>query len=253
MSSQVLHSGENLIKSLLGLPPGIPVTSAHLERLGISRQSAHGYTKSGWLKMLGYGYYQRLGDTLTETGIVSALGANGVQVHISGRSALALKGFTHYLSFGEKKVTLCGPKVRKLPDWIQSYFTFELESGHLFAEEEKPKDRLGVSRLNNTPHSPYVSEPERAVLELLDQVPKRQTLDEAKLIMESLHSLRSAKLQKLLELCKKIKVKRLFWSVARELDSPFLVRLDPSEVDFGSKSNYTLTGEKTLVLRHPYE
>ncbi len=105
---------------------------------------------------------------------------------------------------------------------------------------------------NNDPNAPFVSEPERAVLELLDFVPKQQTLEEAKQIMEGLYSLRSKKMHELLKACKKIKIKRLFWQVAEELKLPVVKKIDISDIDFGSTSDYTLQGEKTLVLRNPH-
>jgi hypothetical protein len=58
-------------------------------------------------------------------------------------------------------------------------------------------------------------------------------------------------MQELLERCKKIKVKRLFWNLAEELHLPVLKKLDLSVVDFGAKADYILPGGKNLVLRNP--
>jgi hypothetical protein len=55
----------------------------------------------------------------------------------------------------------------------------------------------------------------------------------------------------LLEHCTRIKVKRLFWQFATELNLPVLKKLDPTKIDFGSKTPYLLRGDKNLVLRHP--
>jgi hypothetical protein len=105
--------------------------------------------------------------------------------------------------------------------------------------------------LDQESNAPFISEPERATLELLDLVPNHQTLEEARLILESLQALRSKKMSELLKACRKIKVKRLFWKVAEELHLPVLKKLDSSEFDFGSKAAYILQGEKNLVLRNP--
>lgn len=251
MSSKTLHSGAMLKKALFDLPPGMPVATGHLKGFGISRQLVHHYVQYGWLKHLGSGYYLRTGDNLTETGAVASLQANGVMVHIGGKRALALKGFTHYLNMGEETLTLYGIGVRNLPRWFQQQFKVSLSNSELFDEEAELVGRRGVSRLNQGADAPFVSEPERSVLELLDLVPKKQTLEEARQIMEGLHSLRSKKMQELLERCKKIKVKRLFWSLAGELHLPVLKKLDLSVVDFGAKADYILPGEKTLALRNP--
>ena len=251
MSTQGLYSSEILKKALFDLPLGMPVSTSHLKEFGISRQLAYRYVQYGWLKQLGYGYFLRAGDKLIEKGAVASLQANGVKVHIGGKSALALKGFAHYLSMGGEKLTLYAHKARKLPEWFQEHYVVHLSNSVLFKEQEALMDRLCVSRLDNEPNSPFVSEPERAVLELLDLVPKQQTLDEARQLMEGLQSLRSKKMLLLLKACKKIKVKRLFWKVAEELHLPVLKKIDKFEIDFGSKSDYTLPGEKNLVLRNP--
>lgn len=246
-----LHSSEILKKALFSLPQGMPISMWHLKKFGISRQLAYRYVQHGWLTQLGYGYYLRPGDKLTEIGSVASLQANGVTVHIGGKSALHLKGFTHYLSMGGETLTLFGHGVRNLPKWFQQQFKFVLSNSLLFDEPEEPAEKYCVSRLSQTPDAPFVSEPERAVLEMLDLVPKQQTLEEARQIMEGLQSLRSKKMQELLTHCKKIKTKRLFWQVAEELHLPVLAKIDATEINFGSKSAYILQGEKTLVLRNP--
>lgn len=251
MSSNALHSSERLKEALFALPQGMPVTTSHLKGFGIYRQLAHYYVQSGWLQQLGSGYYLRAGDSLTEKGAVASLQANGVKVHVGGKSALSFKGFIHYLSLSGERLTLSGHRIRKLPEWFQEKFKVSLSNSVLFNEQGTLEKRLCVSRLDNDPNAPFVSEPERAVLELLDLVPKEQTLEEAQQIMEGLQSLRSKKMQGLLKACKKIKVKRLFWKVAEELHLPVLKKIDPTEIDFGSKSVYILQGEKNLVLRNP--
>ncbi|MGE4344489.1 MAG: type IV toxin-antitoxin system AbiEi family antitoxin domain-containing protein [Geoalkalibacter sp.] len=246
-----LHSSEILKKVLFSLPPGMPISTWHLKKFGISRQLAYRYVQHGWLKQLGYGYYLRPGDKLTETGSVASLQANDVAVHIGGKSALTLKGFTHYLSMSESTLTLYGRGVRNLPKWFQQQFKVVLSNSLLFDEPEKPAEQYCVSRLAQTADAPLVSEPERAVLEMLDLVPKQQTFEEARQIMEGLQSLRTKKMQELLTHCKKIKAKRLFWQVAEELHLTVLAKVDAAQIDFGSKSAYILQGEKTLVLRNP--
>ena len=70
--------------------------------------------------------------------------------------------------------------------------------------------------------------------------------------MEPLYTLRSEAVQTLLEACKRIKVKRLFFSIANELKLPVLEELDLSRVDFGAPSVYILTRKGgSLILKHP--
>ena len=251
MSTQDLHSSQMLKKALFSLPQGMPVSTSHLKEFGISRQLAYRYVQYGWLTQLGYGYYLRPGDKLTETGTVASLQDNGVKIHIGGKNALSLKGFTHYLSMGGETLTLYGHGVRSLPKWFQEQFKTSLSNSLLFDESENLADKCCVSHLDQSQNAPFVAEPERAVLEMLDLLPKQQTFDEARQIIKGLQSLRSKKLQELLTRCKKIKVKRLFWQIAEELQLPVLKKIDLSKVHFGAKSVYILQGEKNLVLRNP--
>jgi len=123
----------------------------------------------------------------------------------------------------------------------------------MFKEGDELEKRLYVRRLEeNEPCSPVISEPERALLEMLDDVPQKQSLDEARKILEPLHTLRPEAVQALLEACTRIKVKRLFFSLADELKLPVLKQLDLSRMDFGAPSVYILTRKGgSLILKHP--
>jgi len=235
------------------LPRGMPVTSRQLEKRGISRQLAHGYVRSGWLESLGYGYYLRIGDSLTQMGAVAALQDQGVPVHIGGRSALALRGLIHYLPLGKEKLFLYGAPRKSLPEWLLQRFPTDTRVGRLFREGERPEERLFVSSLeSDEPASPMTADPERALLEMLDDVPQKQSLDDARKIMEPLFTLRPEVMQALLEACTRIKVKRLFQALIEELQLPVLNALDLARIDFGASSAYVLSRKgESLVLKHP--
>ncbi|MDH3974839.1 MAG: type IV toxin-antitoxin system AbiEi family antitoxin [Deltaproteobacteria bacterium] len=253
MSTKSIHSRQYLKKALFTLPQGMPVTSSHLEQWGISRQLAHRYVLSGWLESLGYGYYVRMGDSLTVTGAVTGLEMQGVAVHIGGKSALSLRGAVHYLAQGKERLSLYGVTKKRLPPWFVRRFPCEARRSRLFKEEDATEKRLYVRHLEEKePHSPFVSEPERALLEMLEGVPQKQTTDEAHKIMEPLYTLRPEAVQTLLEACTKIKVKRLFFSIADGLKLPVLKHLDLSGIDFGAPSVYILTKKGgALILKHP--
>jgi hypothetical protein len=253
MSTNSLHSSQNLKNTLFALPAGMPITTRQLEQLGISRQLVHRYVSSGWLEQLGYGYYLRHGDILTQTGAVTALEFQGVAVHIGGKAALSLHGVAHYLALGKEKLFLYGTSKNSLPAWFIRQFPTEVRGGRLFNEASELANRLHVKRLDkNDVHSPYVAEPERALLEMLDDVPQKQGIDEAKKIMEPMFTLRFDALQILLEACTKIKVKRLFFHLAEELSLPVLKQLNNSKIDFGALSFYILSKKgNSLVLKHP--
>lgn len=254
MSKNDLQKSDNLIKSLRELPHGTPITTSQCERYwNVSRQSVHWYAKTGWLSPLGHGYYIREGESPTVTGTVTALEAAGFKVHIAGKSALDLKGFSHYLTLGKGKVHLYGRDFRQLPKWLNNFFSIELTTKKLFKEYDDPISRLFVRPLETGNEStPYVSDPERALLEMLDNVPTTQTINEAKEIMESMFSLNPGKLQILLEHCVRVKVKRLFWILCHELDLPAIKEIDASKIDFGSDSPYFIKHQnKTLIIPNP--
>ncbi|MGH8239339.1 MAG: type IV toxin-antitoxin system AbiEi family antitoxin domain-containing protein, partial [Steroidobacteraceae bacterium] len=107
-----------------------------------------------------------------------------------------------------------------------------------------------VSRLEGDSAAPLVSEPERAILELLSEVPQRQSVDEARLLMEGLQTLRPPVLQRLLASCVSVKTVRLFLNWSRELALPHQEKLDERKFRKGSKSRHIYrTGDSTLVIK----
>jgi hypothetical protein len=85
-----------------------------------------------------------------------------------------------------------------------------------------------------------ISAPERAILELLDLVPQKETFIESALIAETLSTLRPKVIQQLLNTCSSVKVKRLFLYLAEKQNHAWLKRLDLSKVDLG-------TGDRQIV------
>jgi hypothetical protein len=85
-----------------------------------------------------------------------------------------------------------------------------------------------------------ISSPERAAMEMLYHVPDKQGFDEAMKIMELLLSLRPELVQKLLESCASIKVKRLFLYMTHAAKLPFAVKLNLKKVNLGK-------GDRTVV------
>ena len=78
-----------------------------------------------------------------------------------------------------------------------------------------------------------ISSPERAAMEMLYHVPSRQGFDEAERIMESLLTLRPALVQRLLETCNSVKVKRLFVYMAEKTGLPWREEIDMTKIDLG--------------------
>lgn len=253
MSSNALHV-EDLRKILHKLPSGMPISTKMCNGWGVSRQLAHWYAHNGWLQSLGYGYYLRPDDTVSAIGAVSALEESGFRVHIAGKTALSFRGYRHYLNLGKQTLHLYSRGKRSLPKWLDNYFKVELSTTKLFLEPEHQEARLFVRQLDsNDRFSPCVSDPERAVLEMLEHVPGKDRVDDVKEIMESMFSLNPEKLELLLKACTKVKIKRLFWMLCTDLGLPVLKDIKIDDIDFGAAAPYVVSGPKILVLPNPKE
>lgn len=89
-----------------------------------------------------------------------------------------------------------------------------------------------------------LSAPERAILELLDEVPKRETFHQADVLMEGLRNLSPRRLQTLLFQCKSVKVKRLFFWFAERHNHAWLQKIDQSAIDLGKGKRMLVRGGK---------
>jgi hypothetical protein len=78
-----------------------------------------------------------------------------------------------------------------------------------------------------------LSSPERAILELLDELPHRESFHQVDMLMEGLSTLSPRRLQKLLADCRSVKVKRLFFFFADRHPHAWLKRIDKEAVDLG--------------------
>ena len=89
-----------------------------------------------------------------------------------------------------------------------------------------------------------MSAPERAILELLDEVPQRETFHQADMLMEGLRNLSPRRLLKLLADCRSVKVKRLFLWFAERHNHAWLKKLDRSGIDLGQGKRMLVRGGK---------
>jgi hypothetical protein len=99
-----------------------------------------------------------------------------------------------------------------------------------------------------------LSTPERAILELLDEVPKRESFHQVDMLMQGLSNLSPRRLQKLLAECHSVKVKRLFFYFADRHSHAWLKRLDRKGVDLGEGKRMLVRGgrlDKTYQITVP--
>jgi len=96
-----------------------------------------------------------------------------------------------------------------------------------------------------------VSTPERAILELLSDVAKRQSLEEAKHLVEGARALRLNVLDELLKHLTRIKVIRLAYVLADDLDLPWQALAHKHSVRLGGGERWVTVGHtgERLTLR----
>jgi hypothetical protein len=257
------------------LPEGLLVDAAWLEARGYSHPLRQKYVTNGWLEMLARGVYRRpaagLGhrvgrETLDWRRVVLSLNSLlDYDLHVGGRTAAELVGISHYLPVSDvKSVQLYA---EKLPGWLHrlptnvSWQTHRPSALFDLAALAKPLPALKLGRATADPTllsgrghisvdagswTILVSLPERAILELLDELPANESFEYADKFVEGLANVRPRIMQHLLEACSSIKVKRLFLFLADRHRHAWLNKLDKTRIDLGS-------GKRALVPSGRYD
>lgn len=238
------QKGSKLNQVLLACPTGSVAPTAWLTKQGVSRQLLARYEEYHWVTRATKGVVFRAGDTVTWQGVVFALQSLlNLDLWVGGRGALQLKGLDHFLALSNTPtIRLFSSTVSKLPKWVSAFdkiANFNLRCTSLFMESTPS---FGFSETSVGSLKVRISSPERAILELLETVPSEQTFEEAELIFENLTTLRPKELQKLLEACSSIKVKRLFLYLAEKNGHPWFSKLNVSKIDLGK-------GKRAIVPR----
>lgn len=206
-------------KSLLAvLPRGEPLDVAFLKQHKLSASHASHLAKAGWLVHLGRGAYMLPGDTLSRDGCLAYLMRRHEGLHVGAKTALAWRGVRHDMAFREV-ISLWGQASLRLPDWLVSRYPCTYQTTTLF-DGDLPKD-FGLQPLPAGHPDVLVAVPERALLELLSDVGKTESLNGARALVESTRSLRTSVLDTLLAHTTRIKVLRLARMLAEELDLPW--------------------------------
>jgi hypothetical protein len=267
MPSVAVQNDSKINQLVNQLPEGLLVDAAWLERKGYSRSLRSHYVSAGWLNQPARGVYRRgRGPLSWEFVVVSLQTLLGLPLIVGGRTALQVQGFSHYLAQDVREVHLYGSV--PLPTWVAKLpldVTFRNHnSGRLFANEPVTRGltsatfdlKSGRGWNNDSIHGVRditwgswdwpltLSTPERAFLELLDELPSRETFHQADKLMEGLASLSPRRLTKLLADCRSVKVKRLFFFFADRHPHGWRRQLDPNGFDLGSGKRLLAKGGK---------
>lgn len=240
------------------LPEGLPVDSEWLQKQGYSRQLIAKYLRHGWLASPVRGVYRRdsamIDPRRWEPVVISMQTLLDVPVTVGGRTALDLHGLSHYLSMSAPtEVQLYGTELP--PSWVnklplkqrfvfQSTKLFKTSDGGIDRSTEYQQANFTQYKWGASEWSILISTPERAILELLDELPTHESFHQADVLMEGLSNLRPKYLHCLLVDCKSIKTKRLFLWFARRHNHAWLKNLDTENVDIGKGKRMIVPGGK---------
>jgi hypothetical protein len=240
------------------LDEGLLAPTWWLEEQGYSRSLLSQYVSSGWLTSPVRGVYRRPGPPLKWQYVVASLQIlAGMSLHVGGRTALVHRGLGHYLKLsGQETIYLYGPEV--LPAWVDKLEVPELfvvrsdamfgerlhvrrnGQGRLAALEDKAMEPgwltgLGLQEMTwgNWDWRLLYSSNERAMLEVLLDVPARESVQESDVLMQGLSNLRPAVVMTMLENCRSVKVKRLFLALAERHQHQWFIHLDLTRIDLG--------------------
>jgi hypothetical protein len=199
------HSSMKINRLLQAWPRGTVALHAFMLQHGVSRKLAEQYRKRGWIDAVGRGAFIRRGDKVGWEGAVYAVQSYAHKpFRPGGRTALEIYGLGHFLRHGARRqVHLYGPAGQRLPRWLTEHdwgADLRYFSSSLFPEP------AGVSEKAFGEFNLSVSSPERAILEVMDGVPKHIAFDEAMKLVEGLPSLRPGLMQALMESCRSVKV-----------------------------------------------
>ena len=259
MFSMAEHSEGKLNRLQRQLPEGLLVDAGWLETNGYSRSLRSQYVAGGWLEQPVRGVYRRpRGELAWEQVVISLQALLDLPVSVGGRTALGLQGYAHYLPQTQQDIHIYSDC--KLPGWLHKlplharFIThnrtrFLSDTGltgsgvSLLATPDDAPPLPGALRVTQWGEWKWplvLSAAERAILELLDELPSRETFHDVDMIMEGLVNLSPRRLQPLLEDAKSVKVKRLFFFYADRHKHRWAAHLDRDRITLGK-------GKRALV------
>lgn len=270
--------GTLLNQMLRQLPDGYVVDTDWLGSLGLSASSIRDYVQRGWLERVAARLYRRnLGhehqDVRWETAILSLQNLLGAPLHVGGLTALELAGYWQYAIFGRRRLWLYTDdrRVRSILQRLPLDADVDLRSARLFTDpalgietrqidlvtsglgqEVSPEGRAPVS------HSQLLrlSSLERAILEVLDEVPGTVSFEHGGELFEGLTTLRPRLMIALLQACTSVKAKRLFLYFASQHKFAWVRSVRSAEIDIGSGKRQIVAGgrlDPTYLITVPGE
>ncbi|MFC1569113.1 type IV toxin-antitoxin system AbiEi family antitoxin domain-containing protein [bacterium] len=221
-------------------PRGTVMTQIYLTGKGYNSNLMRRYRLGQWVRSIGSGAYAIFDDKIDWQGGLYALQQQlNLDVHVGGRSAVELLGGAHYMHFDQGAVHLYAQPKTVLPKWfLQSEWNRQILLQKTNSLPFAMSDSF--TTMKHRDFTIRISSLERAILELLVLVPEKQGFDEAVKIMDNMMNLRPRLLQKMLEKCNSIKVKRLFLYMAEKNNMSWIEHIHLNRISLG-------TGKRRIV------
>ena len=240
------------------LPEMLLADTIWLTQQGYSGVQASKYTAAGWLHRPARGVYMRPGGRLCWQGVVVSLQTLiGAPFVVGGLAALEMQGYAHFIypkMPGRIYLHGCG----RPPGWVRRLsldrqFIFRgvsrlfpagkycapaqrciwLAQSRRFSPSPRPAAAVRQTTWSEKDFALQISAPERAMLELLDEVPANSVAD-ADTLVAGMRNLNWQLLQELLKDCTSVKVKRLALCLLNRHHPRLLDHIDPQGIDLGS-------------------
>ncbi|MFC5683264.1 type IV toxin-antitoxin system AbiEi family antitoxin domain-containing protein [Flavobacterium sp. MAHUQ-51] len=234
------------------MPEGLVTTHKWLMENNFSRHAIDNLVKSNQLESISKGVYVRNISKITWQSVVFSLQSIlKTDLVVGGLTALEMQGLSHYLSLSENKIVhLFGNDL--LPRWVSNLDLnikfLRHTTNSLFVENlEKNKQLYPFTSerdWDNNNRKLILSTPERAYLEVLLDVPQKVTFEHADQLMQGLTTLSPRSLQKVLEECQNVKVKRLFFWFADRQNYVWLNKINRETITLGSGNRMIVKGGK---------
>lgn len=265
MQTMTTRNRIKLNQLIRDLPDGLLVDASWLEQRGYSRSLRSQYVAAGWLSQPTRGVYSRpQGIQTWQQVVISLQSLLDVPVSVGGRTALEMQGNAHYLSQSHQRIHLYSDV--KTPGWVEKLandWVFVIHNRTRLLPNIEPEN----SETSTDVHRRYTEDQilpgglhltywgewkrplifsgiERAILEMVDELPNHESFDNVDMMMEGLVNIRPNRMQSLLEVTKSIKVKRLLFFFASRHQHRWLTFLDQSKIDFGRGKRHLVKGGK---------
>lgn len=249
------------------LPEGLVVDAAWLSSRGYSTSLRSAYLKTGRLQQPVSPLYWRnpRGPLTWQQVVISLQTILKCPFVVGGRTALELQGYAHYLPATSREIHLYG--VDKAPSWLDRLpleTKFRVHNDRVLFENSPVTRGLDALSWNirtnegrdvTSFQGGVIAQPwgqwdwpltlsgaERATLQLLDELPNKESFHQVDALFSGLTNLSPTRMQKLLENCRSIKVRRLFFFFAARHNHAWLKRLDRTRISLGSGKRMLVRG-----------